>query len=764
MRLTCDPTLSVAWFYHQIAPPERSATIVAKGTYQLVPNEPARPADQPALVSGDLYEQDDPTKGLQYATDFAPFKPRADLLLRATAHAPNQRPTDYLSVRWRVGNWSKALDVFGKRTMQGDWLRGAKLSRPEPFTEMPLAYEFAYGGPDWKANPVGRGRQGEEAPRIELPGQPPTGSKTAPLPAGFGPLAASWEPRCLRLGTYDQNWLKTRWPWFPKDCDWGHFNAAPPDQQLAGYLKGDEELEFDYLHPTHSYYRSRLPGIRSRCFILDQEGSTRRFREVPLRLDTLWIDLEAEQLILVWRGQAAVRTPKLKEVERLIFMTEPLGQPALPSRAIQIRLEQQEAELAQRQAEAEAAAAAAQREKQAAFDRQADLLEQEAEAIEAQAGDLVAQKAVERRQQGFPEFLAESETPLEQQLAAYREHLKAWRATLEQEHPELAATAPAADPNELAALFTEMEPPRKLTRQDVEQALKTGASLAERDLSGLNLSALAAGKMDWSRSLLRKANLKGTCLAGACLAGANLSEADLSETDLRGAILDGADLTGARLSKALLAGASLNGATLAGLDLSAMDLTDCRAEKANFAGANLRQAVLRRCRLRQANLSGCNLEAADLREAQLSAAQCEGVQARGILLEGADVTGIHASGRADFRDARARGLQGRRSIWESSCLEGADFSRAQLPGAQFSDAALQRANFDRANLVGGVFSGADLRDCQLTRANLLRAAFDGADLSGTNLEDSNLYDAGFFEAITDRIRVRGANLKNTLLG
>ena len=42
----------------------------------------------------------------------------------------------------------------------------------------------------------------------------------------------------------------------------GHFNAAPREQQVKDYLKGDEWLAMENLHPEHAVYRCRLPGLR----------------------------------------------------------------------------------------------------------------------------------------------------------------------------------------------------------------------------------------------------------------------------------------------------------------------------------------------------------------------------------------------------------------------------------------------------------------------------------------------------------------------
>src|SRR5262249_42887785 len=146
--------------------------------------------------------------------------------------------------------------------------------------------------PGFAKNPVGCGRCDGPAPNIEDPARPDE-------PAGFGPLAPTWAPRKDLIGTYNGDYRKTRWPWFPKDFDWAHFNAAPRDQQLDQHPRGDEELTLENLHPKSSNYRCKLPGLRVRGFVQDiAPDDPRRFREVPLVLDTLWVDADRELLVL----------------------------------------------------------------------------------------------------------------------------------------------------------------------------------------------------------------------------------------------------------------------------------------------------------------------------------------------------------------------------------------------------------------------------------------------------------------------------------
>ncbi|MEZ4551059.1 MAG: DUF2169 domain-containing protein [Desulfobacterales bacterium] len=139
--------------------------------------------------------------------------------------------------------------------------------------------------------------------------------------------AVSGCQRRSKLGTYKGNWLKDRWPWYPMDFDWGHFNAAPADMQAEGYLKGDEPLFFENLHPEFSTYHSRLPSIRPRLFVnkkelTDQEGF--QFMEPKLNLDTLWVDMEAETLVLVWRAVISVLSENYDEITDVFIAAEQL--------------------------------------------------------------------------------------------------------------------------------------------------------------------------------------------------------------------------------------------------------------------------------------------------------------------------------------------------------------------------------------------------------------------------------------------------------
>ena len=242
--------------------------------------------------------------GLRYALDLVPFKPRADVLLVGTCHA-GSAPVSMSRVTLQVDDWAKSLSVYGDRSAALGADGHAAL-----FSQMALGYERSAGGRGDKGNPVGRGL-GEDGSREDAGLRPnfehPTSAgaaQRATVP-GFAPLRRDWKPRRDFLGTYDAKWKRTRWPWFPEDFDFAHFNAAPADQQRP-YLRGDERLAFERLVPEMRWYRAHLPGKRVRAFSIPTGES--ELREVELALDTLWIDTDALKLCS-WYGAASCRWP-----------------------------------------------------------------------------------------------------------------------------------------------------------------------------------------------------------------------------------------------------------------------------------------------------------------------------------------------------------------------------------------------------------------------------------------------------------------------
>jgi len=232
-------------------------------------NGALRPAAEHLPVTfGDVPFGDPSLSSNRYEADIAPVKPAAEVIVNATAHAPNGKPVREMQVGLSIGNVRKVLNVAGDRIYDA-----GSYSAPHPFRTMPIVYERAYGGTtqDGRAeprNPVGVGFHHAasadpavrtQAPNITYPGEPVLSPADRPRPAGFAALGRGWQPRLGFAGTYDQNWVDTQWPLPPKDFDPRHHLCAPADQQLPR-LAGGEDVSLVGLTPT-GRWSFRLPRI-----------------------------------------------------------------------------------------------------------------------------------------------------------------------------------------------------------------------------------------------------------------------------------------------------------------------------------------------------------------------------------------------------------------------------------------------------------------------------------------------------------------------
>jgi hypothetical protein len=318
-----------------------SLTLIAKATFRLIHGSTAVCADvQHALMGADVFTGDPAVSTVRYESDFVPFKPRADALcVGRTSPPPHPLHNRYL-VSFGVGTWTKHILVVGDRYWRP--LLGRCFARPSPpasCTPLLVSFENAYGGHDagdgqpWSyfaANAVGKGYatrrralHGLALPNLEDPERPIRRWNDRPAPRSFGPVGRTWQPRLQKAGTYNQQWLTTRSPALPADFDEGYYNCAPEDQQVVGFLRGDEEIRVQNMHPDYPIMTCRLPGLTLRCLLAPPHDDGTPLDELPMHLDTLWVDMETLCLVLVWRG--SISCAALPAGTSLLLVQETLG-------------------------------------------------------------------------------------------------------------------------------------------------------------------------------------------------------------------------------------------------------------------------------------------------------------------------------------------------------------------------------------------------------------------------------------------------------
>ncbi len=317
-------------------------TLIVKGTFEMHPNETAIvAAEQIPVAFGDEFYDEKQGGSVKFESDMAPFKPRADIVVVGKAHAPGGRMVQTLDVSFRVGRLKKTNRVIGDRHWDCSGLLLPKdHSIPQPFKVMDFTYERAFGGidkegGDWcRENPVGRGFIAKTSnkvpdrsllPNLEDPLQLIKSWKDHPLPVGFGFYGRAWMPRAGYLGTYDEKWRKTRSPQPPEDFRFDYYNAAHPHLQVAGYLRGNEEVELMNLTPAGTL-RFQLPGVIPTCTVFKSfehqteaptTKETATAEEVSLHLDTLCLIPDDQRLYQVWRGLCPIKDLTALEVKKV---------------------------------------------------------------------------------------------------------------------------------------------------------------------------------------------------------------------------------------------------------------------------------------------------------------------------------------------------------------------------------------------------------------------------------------------------------------
>jgi hypothetical protein len=291
--------------------------VVVKGTFRIPKAGEAfglHEVQQP-LIMADTFTGEAGLTAPYYEVDFAPRKPRCDVLLQGSAYAPEGRPARRVPVGLRIGQWSKSFAVLGERHWQAR-LAGIAASEPAPFSVQPFSYDVAFGGRDvrsddparhaaFAANPVGKGFHrelkgewvdGSPMPNTEELAREVLNPGESYLPMAYGPLGRAWDPRVRYAGTYDQRWLDDYYPFLPPDFDEQYYQAAPRDQQLPLSPGG---LEVSLVNLTPDGRRSfLLPDFEAPVHIFAKGGGR---EDVKATLDTLFFEPDLERFTMTWR-------------------------------------------------------------------------------------------------------------------------------------------------------------------------------------------------------------------------------------------------------------------------------------------------------------------------------------------------------------------------------------------------------------------------------------------------------------------------------
>lgn len=323
-----DQTGLTVFQYDKMAPRRQFCdVVVVKARFALTPDGISRSAQSAELCLADTPRNaDDPLgSSLAQAGDLIVGKPGADIYVSGMAR--RAQPARYWGVSVTLGPQARPLAHYacaatGPRHWRHSLLSGWQLSETEPTQAVPIEYELSYGGgkPDpkkpadewerFETNPSGSGFHLDHYTRDQTPPAPQweSASVFASLKSrdlvGLGPVARFWASRKQYIGTYDQAWEREQLKDgviadYPPDFDLRFLHCAHPKLQTTAPLKGDEALYLEGLLQTMAPLRTRLPGLT----VLAALGTAlaQGHQQVRLPLDTVHLDLNENEVKLVWR-------------------------------------------------------------------------------------------------------------------------------------------------------------------------------------------------------------------------------------------------------------------------------------------------------------------------------------------------------------------------------------------------------------------------------------------------------------------------------
>lgn len=317
--------------------------VLLKRTYTIVPfGLCERVEEDRPLLGGDEHYGDPLNTPPRFEADFVPFKLATDVVFDGSAHAPGGRLVRELTATLEIGSAKKAVAVIGDRVCRHRAGSPPTFTEPEPFKEMPLRYDRAYGGIDVYTNPrcpfpyprntLGRGFaagdgkaaiDGLQLPNVEDPTDRLTPDRLVlrkyeewakqPMPAGLGWYSKYSQPRAGLAGILPADrpteqmmrkayadllppGLKEKYLEHPlPTVDFRFFNGASPGLVLP-YLKGDEAVRLTNLTPD-GVLAFGLPGDRPAVTLDVGDGPAGG----PTVLHTVQLRGGEMEVDLVWR-------------------------------------------------------------------------------------------------------------------------------------------------------------------------------------------------------------------------------------------------------------------------------------------------------------------------------------------------------------------------------------------------------------------------------------------------------------------------------
>jgi uncharacterized protein YjbI with pentapeptide repeats len=722
-------------------------------------------------------------------------KLHSEFLVHGYAYTSGDRK-NACAVKVQLGEKAKTLLVVGNRYWDGN-----HPSEPKSFEKMPLTWQHAYGGPDFKANMQGIGRTAEQGiqrlPNIELPDQRILRKDQVVMPAGFGALDVMTEQRFQHRGTYDANYLKQHSPGYPPDLDWRYFYMAMPDQWFDKPLQGNERFALHNMHPNKPLIEGQLPSLKARVFAdYAVAGGGTKLKEVPMRLGTVWFFPHAERCVLVFHGLAEVGTDDGSDVVGLMGAVERLGEPKSHEHYLKVMEMRADPKLGgvhslrdsdllpKGLSTADPDFDAAKK----AFAMEG--LQAETQYQRAQIDVELAREKVRSMGQD-PDALGikmpvREKVPEGDELAEYvAKQMKLadqqqWQA-IDDALTQLEKAMAFAEQHKVKLADLQHRGPPVFKAEDFLQTLQASGQLKDADAATVYQKLIqkeAADRMGYLQSAHMQAPAKAMSEAEAqalrqemkiasekkirFFSGLDFTGADFSGLDLRQFNFQGAWLESVNFSQCNLSGANFSGAVLAHANLK-----DAIGVGTNFSSANLGKAKLQSALLDGADFSGATLSHCIFEATQMPRAQLSGAQLLEVVWKDADWTAVKAVGQTFYKLDLKSVVLAQADL--SACnfiecdLTGVNLREAVLNGTTFVTCKLDQAQLQMAQAKGAIFvKGCSLQGADMSRALLTGSNFGASQMQGIKLVKSQLDACNLSEANLSKADCRLASAKSAL--
>lgn len=299
---------AIAWRFKG----ELRVTALVKATFAFANDAAMARVEPQAIFRAEVHHGGGPNRSIRFTSDLVPYRKRADVLFTGHAHAPPEGPVESTTVRLAV------LD--GARPLVN---KALLVHKKGGFQKIALTYEHAFGGIGFPDNPFGEGFQEEDetdGPNILDPADPRRA-------AGFAPLPEALVTRKRLLGQLPPPSFGRHIEPIPDAFDFDFFQAAPADQR-TDFLRGEEWILLEGLHPSLRAARMRLPGARGVARIHGLSGfGLQEGRPLAMNADTLHISGDEQRCTVTWRGTFPVPGEAALAALRIVAGVELPGEP-----------------------------------------------------------------------------------------------------------------------------------------------------------------------------------------------------------------------------------------------------------------------------------------------------------------------------------------------------------------------------------------------------------------------------------------------------